>query len=196
MKKLLNILAVSVGSGLLLGAGLRALEGQAGVGPQNERETDEGGAQSEQAAYRKLAGRVRAMEQVLSRRIDEQQAATELLRLEQNNVEARFAGRIVEMRQEVISTLLEGVERKVADRISRLEEEVAGQSAAMMELRECSLKTERSVHRLIEGIERLVSAQPGQRLHQAGLQEASKTGEPIEIGSTESTGSRLRSLFG
>jgi hypothetical protein len=44
-------------------------------------------------------------------------------------------------------------------RISKLEEEVAGQSAAMADLRECSLSTERSMQKLLEGIDRLVASQ-------------------------------------
>jgi len=36
-------------------------------------------------------------------------------------------------------------------RISRLEEQVAGQSAAVQELRECSLRTESSVQKLSAG---------------------------------------------
>jgi uncharacterized coiled-coil protein SlyX len=44
-------------------------------------------------------------------------------------------------------------------RISKLEEEVAGQSAAMADLRECSLSTERSMQKLLEGIDRLVAGQ-------------------------------------
>ncbi len=193
MKKLLNILAVSVGSGVLLGAGLRALEGQTALRARVEPETDDTAAKSD---YQRLAGRLNAMEQAFSRRLDAQQTATEQLRLQQDEAETCVAGRIAEIRQEAIDTLLEGVQRKVVDRIARLEEEVAGQSAAMSELRECSLKTERSVQKLIEGIDRLVSAQPRHKLREAAAHEASRATDPVEIGGTEPTGSRLRSLFG
>ncbi len=193
MKKLLNILAVSVGSGVLLGAGLRALEGQTGLRARVEPETDDTDAKSD---YQRLAGRLNAMEQAFSRRLDAQQTATERLRLQQDEAETLVAGRIAEIRQEAIDTLLEGVQRKVVDRIARLEEEVAGQSAAMSELRECSLKTERSVQKLIEGIDRLVSAQPRHKLQEAAAHEASRATDPVEMGGTEPTGSRLRSLFG
>jgi uncharacterized coiled-coil protein SlyX len=44
----------------------------------------------------------------------------------------------------------------VIQRISRLEDEVAGQSAAMSELRECSLRTEQSMQKLLGGIDRLI----------------------------------------
>jgi uncharacterized coiled-coil protein SlyX len=58
-----------------------------------------------------------------------------------------------------LDAFVDSVQQKVIQRISRLEDEVAGQSAAMSELRECSLQTERSMQKLLEGIDRLVGAQ-------------------------------------
>jgi phage shock protein A len=58
-----------------------------------------------------------------------------------------------------LDALVEGVQTRVVLRISKLEEEVAGQSAAMADLRECSLSTERSMQKLLEGIDRLVASQ-------------------------------------
>jgi hypothetical protein len=68
----------------------------------------------------------------------------------------------------------------VIQRISRLEEEVAGQSAAMGELRECSLRTERSVHKLLGGLDKLIVRNP------AGAEETGETviPAPADAGST------------
>lgn len=197
MRKLLNIVAVSLGSGLILGAGLRALEGEAGLRPHGDPDADRAKDPLRQKdSCRNLLGRVAAVEKALSERLDAQETAMEQLRSRQEEAETRLTGKMGEMRQEAIDALLEGVQRKVVDRIARLEEEVAGQSTAMFELRECSLKTERSVQKLMEGIDRLISAQPRQKLHEPVPPETPKPQAPTEIGSSEPAGGRLRSLFG
>ena len=45
-------------------------------------------------------------------------------------------------------------------RIVKLEEETASQSTALRELQACTVKTEKSVQRLIAGLDRWLSAQP------------------------------------
>jgi chromosome segregation ATPase len=82
------------------------------------------------------------------------------------NVRQQIAGaeatlqRSIERTQlHTLDALVEGVQTRVILRISKLEEEVAGQSAAMADLRECSLSTERSMRKLLEGIDRLVATQ-------------------------------------
>jgi hypothetical protein len=58
--------------------------------------------------------------------------------------------------KQMLDAFAESVQTRVIHRISRLEEEVAGQSAAMSELRECSLRTERSMQKLLGGLDRLI----------------------------------------
>lgn len=62
--------------------------------------------------------------------------------------------------KQMLDAFAESVQARVVQRISRLEEEVAGQSAAMTELRDCSLRTERSMQQLLGGLERLIVKNP------------------------------------
>jgi hypothetical protein len=60
----------------------------------------------------------------------------------------------------MLDAFAESVQTRVTHRISRLEEEVAGQSAAMAELRDCSLRTEQSLQKLLGGLDRLLVQRP------------------------------------
>jgi phage shock protein A len=73
--------------------------------------------------------------------------------------EEKLLRSIESAQKNTLDALVEGVQTRVVLRISKLEEEVAGQSAAMADLRECSLSTERSMQKLLEGIDRLVASQ-------------------------------------
>ena len=73
--------------------------------------------------------------------------------------EEKLQRSIESSQKNTLDALVEGVQTRVILRISKLEEEVAGQSAAMADLRECSLSTERSMQKLLEGIDRLVATQ-------------------------------------
>jgi hypothetical protein len=64
-------------------------------------------------------------------------------------IETRLRTESERGRKEMLDAFAESLQTRVIHRISRLEEEVAGQSAAMGELRECSLRTERSDHKLL-----------------------------------------------
>ncbi|MDP9054636.1 MAG: hypothetical protein M3N93_10095 [Acidobacteriota bacterium] len=75
-------------------------------------------------------------------------------------VESRLKAEAERGRRQMLDAFAENVQTRVIQRISRLEEEVAGQSAAMNELRECSLRTERSIQKLLGGLDRLVVATP------------------------------------
>lgn len=74
-------------------------------------------------------------------------------------VESKLRSEAEQSRKNMLDAFAETVQTRVMQRIARLEEEVAGQSAAMNELRECSLRTEQSVQRLLGGIDRLVARQ-------------------------------------
>jgi uncharacterized coiled-coil protein SlyX len=71
-------------------------------------------------------------------------------------VELRLQAESERDRKQMLDAFVENVQMRVIQRISHLEEEVAGQSAAMSELRECSLRTERSIQKLLGGLDRLV----------------------------------------
>lgn len=219
MAKLINILAASIGGGVVLGAGIRMVERMTVERMAADRADLPGGPGE-------LLGRLDSLEQRLARvenaasavtacppesapavevaaamdhafssvhsRLHAQQAEVdgmrtqlasanlgiahlqrkdELLREElrgwvDENVRERLAAAEVKLQRSIESTqkstldaLVEGVQTRVIARISKLEEEVAGQSAAMADLRECSLSTERSMQKLLEGIDRLVATQ-------------------------------------
>jgi uncharacterized coiled-coil protein SlyX len=75
-------------------------------------------------------------------------------------VETRLRMESERGQKQMLDAFAESVQTRVMHRISRLEEEVAGQSAAMNELRECSLRTELSVHKLLGGLDRLIVKNP------------------------------------
>jgi hypothetical protein len=75
-------------------------------------------------------------------------------------VELRLQAESERDRKQMLDAFVENVQRRVIQRISHLEQEVAGQSAAMSELRECSLRTERSIQKLLGGLDRLVVKEP------------------------------------
>lgn len=73
--------------------------------------------------------------------------------------EARLSSNMDADRSEVLGTLGEGVSVRVAERVAQLEEELVAQSSAIVELRDFSERTQQSIGRLLEGIERLAAAQ-------------------------------------
>jgi len=168
MASLLKILAASVGGGIVLGAGIRLGEAMAMQFP----------APGSDAADR-LAKRLDDLENRVSTLTPHPEAADtpaapvgqvasvqirEELRgwLEETvtqrvaEAETRLKAESSRGQKEMLDAFTSGVETRVVHRISRLEEEVANQSAAMQELRECSLRTETSVQKLLGGIDKLI----------------------------------------
>lgn len=164
MAKLIKILAASVGGGLVLGAGIRLGEAIAaqiplpGIEPGN-----------------KLAERLGELENRLQSLEAESPAATgsevrlrgelrdwleESVGVRMAEVETRLRTESERGQKQMLDAFAESVQTRVIHRISRLEEEVAGQSAAMSELRECSLRTEQSVHKLLGGLDKLMVKDP------------------------------------
>lgn len=165
MAKLIKILVASVGGGLMLGAGIRLGEALAAQLPAEGSESG-----------RKLAEKIGELEhRLLSLEVEIPAALTEpgpqLLAelgdwLEENvavrmaDVETRLRAESERGQKQMLDAFAESVQTRVVQRISRLEEEVAGQSAAMSELRECSLRTERSMQQLLGGLDRLIVKSP------------------------------------
>lgn len=87
-------------------------------------------------------------------------------------VEARLKAESERGQKQMLDVFVENVQTRVIQRISQLEEEVAGQSAAMSELRECSLRTERSIQKLLDGLDRLVVKPPAPHAEEPVRQEA------------------------
>jgi chromosome segregation ATPase len=227
MAKLINILAASIGGGVVLGAGIRMVErmaadraelpggagelvgrldsleqrlvrveGRSPFGSPSAHGAGENGGENPAAVDSAAAAEVAAaMDHAFAsvqNRFNAQQAEVEAMRTQlasanlgiahlnrkdeqlreelrgwvDENVRERLAAAETKLQRSIesaqkstLDALVEGVQTRVILRISKLEEEVAGQSAAMAELRECSLSTERSMQKLLEGIDRLVATQ-------------------------------------
>lgn len=170
MAKLIGILAASVGGGIALGAGIRL--GEAIAGRSAPASPDAARKLLEQLG--EMENRLQSLEHgvVLSNVPGSITPAavspTAELRgwVEENvaakmaEVETRLREDAERSRKEMLDALVEGVQSRVAQRISRVEDDVARQSAALSELRDCSLRTERSVQQLLGGIDKLIVAQP------------------------------------
>lgn len=190
MAKLIKILVASVGGGIVLGAGIRLGEAIASQLP----------APGSEAATR-LADRLGDLEHRLQHlesasptvmaahgeeTIEVVAAPGELVREELRGwleetvsvrmaeVESRLRAETERGQKQMLNAFADSVETRVIQRISRLESEVASQSAAMADLRECSLRTEHSVHKLLGGLDKLIpkSAPPAD--------EAAPAPEPTE----------------
>jgi uncharacterized coiled-coil protein SlyX len=59
--------------------------------------------------------------------------------------------------RETVDAMVASIEARVAPRISRLEADLAGQSSAVAELRECALQSERSIQRLVGVLEKVMN---------------------------------------
>ena len=176
MAKLIRILAASVGSGLVFGVAIRlgeaiadrypvdagrklserlgeletrllSLEGETGAANGSPLDGEERQQEASIDAGLQLRGELREwLEESVAARI--------------TDLELRLQAESERGRKQMLDAFAESVQTRVIQRISRLEEEVAGQSAAMSELRECSLRTEQSVQKLLGGLDKLVVRRP------------------------------------
>jgi Skp family chaperone for outer membrane proteins len=95
-----------------------------------------------------IANRLRGdLQKELSRDLDERLAA----------MEARVHVRIKGAHGETLDAMVSAMENRVTPRIVRMESEIAAQTAAVSELRECALQSERSIQRLIGVLERVMN---------------------------------------
>lgn len=203
MAKFINILAASVGGGILLGAGIRLCEAIVGrdseardgmdvrlgaledrlvnleaakpVASDVSRPTGSGADTRTDREGERQAAAVAAIRSELGKEDERLSSLNQVgaqLRvelkgwLEQSvgsrmaDVEAKLRAESDEARRQMLDAFAESVQTRVTHRISRLEEEVAGQSAAMAELRDCSLRTEQSLQKLLAGLDRLLVPRP------------------------------------
>jgi hypothetical protein len=121
MKRLIQLLAVSAGGGLLVGAGLRLAE---------RRRADHGNSEGAGPGPPPPETREDAVERRLQLHID--------LRLEAMEERLRLDS---ERRQrESADALREALDMRIDERISRIEAELAGQRASVEDLRDCSVE--------------------------------------------------------
>ena len=190
--KIFNILAASVGGGIMLGAGIRLGEAIVGREPGARGEGElaarlgslenrllhlEAGSagQDPDTRVERQAAEVAAIRSELGRGEQQFEALSEMglrLRTElrgwleesvgarMTDVESRLKAEADRSQKQMLDAFAESVQTRVMQRISRLENEVAGQSAAMTELRDCSLRTEQSLQKLLGGLDRFIIPQP------------------------------------
>jgi uncharacterized coiled-coil protein SlyX len=170
--KLLRILAASVGGGLVLGAGIRLGEaitardssGSAGNGHQfasklSELEGRLSNVESEGIKTGTHAAGPGASADVTARlRGELREWLDQSVGARMVEVENRLRSESDRGQKQILEAFVDSVQTRVVQRISRLEDEFASQSAAMTELRECSLRTERSMQKLLGGLDRLIIA--------------------------------------
>lgn len=170
MSKFIKILAASIGGGIVLGAGIRLGEAIAAQTPASSPDAGRGTAQKlEEKFERKLNEKIEALEDRV-RNLDVESPAElrgelrdwldESINTRMAEVETRLRTESQRGQKQTLDAFAESVQTRVIQRISRLEEEVAGQSASMNELRDCTLRTERSMQKLLGGLERLVVKNP------------------------------------
>jgi hypothetical protein len=117
------------------------------------------------------------LQKELSRNLDERLAA----------VEARVHLRMEAAHGETLDAMVSAMENRVTPRIVRMESEIAGQTAAVSELRECALQSERSIQRLIGVLERVMNpaqTPPEQGGTPQGGREAAPAGTPVRMPSS------------
>jgi hypothetical protein len=166
LSKFIKILAASIGGGIVLGAGIRLGEA---IAAQNQSSSPDAGRGTAEKLEQKFNEKIEAIEDRL-RNLDAENPAElrgelrdwldESINTRMAEIETRLRAESERGQKQTLDAFAESVQTRVIQRISRLEEEVAGQSAAMNELRDCTLRTERSMQKLLGGLERLVVKNP------------------------------------
>jgi hypothetical protein len=172
MAKLIRILAASLGGGLVLGAGIRMGEAIA------SRDAASGTGNAKELADRlsRLEGRLSKLSDrdlegaesvnpelgamTASLRGELREWLDESVGVRMAEVEKRLRAEAERSQKQILDAFIESVQTRVIHRISRLEEEFTNQSTAMTELRECSLRTEESMQKLLGGLDRLIVTSP------------------------------------
>ena len=169
MEKFMRTLLASIGGGLLLGTGLKLGEVRATArsAADRERRREAGRLRRVLRRIRQLEDHLQSLEKGPAATVGQRRAGkvssvhTEIGILEREMeslaAEVPFADAVHE---NTISQAAEGLQRKVIDRIVRLEEESSGHTAAVNELKECAARTEKSVQRLVAGLDRWLAVRP------------------------------------
>ena len=170
LKKLLHLLAVSAGGGLLVGVGIRMAENRR---PQASR-----GDSPDESADRisPFLRRLESLEERISSfatadvnpedgrlagTTSQTETAAEEIEIaaQVDAMEKRLRQDLDRRHEERLNQVSDALEKRLTDRIAPIEAAIENQRAAVGELREFSLRTETSLQKLLEGIERLVASQ-------------------------------------
>lgn len=158
MKKIMHLLAVSAGGGLLVGAGIRLAE----KSRRSEASVDR---------LSPFLARIESLENRIDLYVSPVDADPEIVERERGSSLDEIAAHIVvlekRLRQDLehrhgerMDRLSDALEKRLTQRIVPIEAEMENQQAAVGQLRDLSLRTEASLQKLLEGIEKLVASQP------------------------------------
>ncbi len=174
MDRLTKTLLASLGGGILLGTGLKLGEAlSSGALARTASSSDDQTARRILRRIRHIEARLESFEARPGGSSREGKAATHLRSLQaQMAMLEREIGQLGGEPAErvahegsppaegLVSSLADSIQARVINRIVKLEEETASQSTALRELQACTVKTEKSVQRLIAGLDRWLSSQP------------------------------------
>jgi hypothetical protein len=167
LAKLIKILAASVGGGLVLGAGIRLGEAIASRNPAANADGDHKLAER----LSDVEGRLRGLEggnvspaepgqhreeRTPVPRSEMRDWLEEAVAARMSDVELRLRVESERDRKQILDAIADQIQTRLLQRISKVEEEVVNQSAAMSELRECSLRTDKSIQKLLGGLDKLI----------------------------------------
>jgi uncharacterized coiled-coil protein SlyX len=163
LKKLLQLLAVSAGGGLLLGAGFRLAERRL-TGIAEASEDPDGTISSFRERLEDLERRLDLKNTAASgsasgRLANPHEGLQAELAEQMRGMEERLRLDLGHLSEGRINSLSDALEKRIEQRLAPLETEPASQRASVDELREYSLRTEKSLQKLLEGVDRLVAAQ-------------------------------------
>lgn len=187
MSKLINILAASVGGGLVLGASIRlvgeVLRAKAAATRDSHSPASAEALPDWRPVFAKITDCMDRQQSEMDAIRDQMSHATravesvgafanelrgELHRSLSRDLDTRIAAVEEQLRstieaanEQTVDTMVAALEKRVTPRIARLEEDIVGQASTLVELSECSIQTERSLQRLLRALERVVPATPG-----------------------------------
>jgi hypothetical protein len=166
VKKILQLLAVSAGGGLIFSAGVRLAERRSREFESSN--ADDGAGRMDSARIDEFLKRLESVESRLGERpaapagSPPSPSSAELRREIAGSIEAlesRLRRDLADRGDSRMRSLGDAIEAKLEKRLDPVEREIAAQRTSVEELREYSLRTERSLQRLLEGVDRLVAAQ-------------------------------------
>ncbi len=172
----LKLVAASVGGGILMTAGLRLGEKLVGAA-RRERDSESFARAPNRAAEpalpdAKAINDLRGdLEEWVERSIERRMALSE----------AKLMAELERGQKQVVDRFAANLPMQVTERITRLEEEVGNQSAAISTLRECVMRTEASTHKLLGCIETFLAQRPAMKMSgvqsekDQGMQEKSRS---------------------
>jgi hypothetical protein len=172
LKKLVHLLAVSAGGGLLVGVGIR-LANNRRPNVSRSHSWDESAdriapfllrlesLEKKIASFGASAAEVSPWNDGLVSNSPKTEIARQEIEIaaQVDAMEKRLRQDLDRRQDEGLHQVSVALEKRLAERIAPIEAQIENQRAAVGELRDFSLRTEKSLQKLLEGIEKLVASQ-------------------------------------